>query len=262
MNRAQRRQAGRARIKEPVEPDRVVVGFCYGQSTQTPQWRRSLNFVYLRDAYSYRRIIGELAHEASGVHIPHARSAMVQHFLDNPLRPDWLWMVDTDATFADTVLEQLIEAADKTERPIVGALAFGVRVAQDEHGREKFNEVGAAALELFPTLYVCDADGNTNRIDEYPPDQLVQVHATGAHCLLIHRSVLEHDGWRDSHPLPWFRTATIAGREVSEDHYFCMKAGSLGFPIYVHTGIKTGHVKTFVADESLYLAQRTYASQS
>ena len=81
-------------------------------------------------------------------------------------------------------------------------------------------------------------------------------NATGAHCLLIHRSVLTDPRWReDGHPLPWFRSAVRLGREVSEDQFFCVRAQALGFPVHVHTGIKTGHVKTFVASEELYLAQ-------
>ena len=109
------------------------------------------------------------------------------------------------------------------------------------------------ALELFPTIYVYK-DNETVCVANYPRDQVVQCHATGAHCLLIHRTVVADERWlADGHPLPWFRTAVAHGEEVSEDQFFCMKAGSLGFPVHVDTSIKTGHVKTFVADESFYL---------
>lgn len=238
-------------------PGKVAVGYCYGQSTITPQWQQSYNFVLMRDAARSRRIVGQFAHEASGVHIPTARSAIVRDFIDHPAKPDWLWLVDTDATFADDVLERLIAAADPTTRPIMGALAFGVRIAKDAKGREIFNSVGAGSLELFPTVYVYSEQG-TGCVFAYPPDQIVQCHATGAHCLLIHRTVLADPRWlEDGHPLPWFRTAVANGEEVSEDQFFCMKAGSFGYPVHVDTSIKTGHVKTFVADEDLYLAQRS-----
>ena len=242
--------------KSTPDKNKVAVGYCYAQSTITPQWHRSYTFVLMRDAAQRRRIVGEFAHEVSGTHIPTARSQIVREFLKHPDRPDWLWIVDTDATFDDDTLDRLIASADPKLRPIMGALAFGVRLAKGPDGRVAYNGVGAAALELFPTIYVYD-DNATVCVANYPPDQIVQCHATGAHCLLIHRSVLADERWlTDGHPLPWFRTAVANGEEVSEDQFFCMKAGSLGYPIHVDTAIKTGHVKTFIADESLYLAQQ------
>ena len=234
-------------------PGKVMVGYCFGQSTITPQWARCYNKVLMRDAATKRRIIGELAHEASGAHVPSARSSIVAEFLSHPAKPEWLWFVDTDATFGDDVLERLLATADPKTRPIVGALAFGVRIVKDDKGREMFNSVGAAPMELFPTLYLYNEDGTSSTVFGYPRDQVVQCHATGAHCLLIHRSVVADERWQDGHPLPFFRTSVWNGAEVSEDRFFCMKAGSLGFPIHVDTAIKTGHVKTFVADEDMYL---------
>lgn len=238
---------------------KVIVGFCYGQSTMTPQWRRCLNFVMMRDATRSRRIVGELAHEVSGVHIPTARCSIVRTFLEHPAKPDWLWIVDTDATFADDVLDRLLASADPKERPIVGALAFGVRPTKDAKGADIVNPVGAWVPQLFPTIYVYTEEG-TGCVENYPRDTIVQCHATGAHCLLVHRSVLADPRWQqDGHPLPWFRTSVRNGAEVSEDQFFCMKAGAFGYPVHVDTSIKTGHVKTFVADEDLFLASRAVA---
>lgn len=233
----------------------VAVGFCYGQSTVTPQWRASYTMALMRDAATKRRIVGEFAHESSGVHIPTARCDIVEQFLAHGAEPEWLWLVDTDATFADDALDELLAAADPVERPIVGALAFGVRPVKNANGDEDFNAVRAARLELFPTIYFYD-DAGTWCYEGYPRNTVLRVNATGCHCLLIHRSVLEHPDWRaDGHPLPWFRQALRHGKEMSEDHYFCLKAQTLGFPIHVHTGVNTGHVKTFVADEDAYLRQ-------
>lgn len=232
----------------------VAVGFCYGQTTITPQWRRSYQMVTIRDAATKRQIVGEFAHEVSGAHVPTARCKIVADFLAHPRKPEWLWIVDTDATFADDVLDRLIASADPKTRPIVGALAFGVRVVKDAKGREVFNAVGAGQIELFPTIYFVTDDGTVPAFN-YPRDQVVQCHSTGAHCLLIHRSVLADPRWReDGHPDPWFRIAVRDGAIVSEDQFFCLKAGSLGYPVHVDTAIKTGHVKTFVADEDMYQA--------
>jgi hypothetical protein len=105
----------------------VMVGFVYGQSTYTPQFGHSLEHVLARDFATNRRIVGRLSRETSGVHVPDGRCKIVADFLNHPAKPEWLWMVDSDATFADDVLEQLIAAAHPTDRPIVGALAFGVK---------------------------------------------------------------------------------------------------------------------------------------
>ena len=203
-----------------------------------------------------RRIVCELERETSGAHVPSGRSKIVRDFLAHPARPDWLWFIDTDATFAFDVLEQLIKSADPVERPIVGALAFGVAVKRDAAGNDMADSVGGAALELFPTLYVWH-DGAAHRIDDYPRDELVRVHSTGAHCLLIHRTVLADRRWQDDPcPLPWFQMCWSDGKEVSEDQFFCVRAGAMGYPVWVDTRVKTGHVKQFVASESQYLAQR------
>jgi len=236
---------------------KVVVGYCYAQTTTTPQWQRSYSMVLLRDATKTRRIIGEFAHEVSGPHLPTAKCDIVRQFLAHPDKPDWLWMVDTDATFAPDTLDRLLTSADPVTRPIVGALAFGVRPAKDAKGHDIRNSVGATPLELFPTIYVYGENG-VGMIVDYPQNELVQCHATGGHCILLHRDMLADPRWLgDEHPQPWFRMAHRGTGEVSEDQFFCMKAGSLGFPVHVDTSIKTGHVKTFIADEDLYLAQRS-----
>jgi hypothetical protein len=239
-----------------TQAGKVAVGFCYAQSTVTPQWRSSYTMALLADATKSRRVVGEFAHETSGAHLAGARCDIVREFLAHPDKPDWLWLIDTDATFAPDALERLLKAADPVKRPIVGALAFGVRPAKDDRGQHIRNGVGATPLELFPTIYIYGENG-VAMVADYPRDQLVQCHATGCHCLLIHRNVLGDPRWlEDDHPQPWFRMAFRGGGEVSEDQFFCMKAGALGFPIYVDTATKTGHVKTFIADEDLYLAQR------
>jgi hypothetical protein len=230
---------------------KVAIGFCFGQTTITPQWRRSYTFAMAR-ALAKDLLTGEISHEASGVHVPDARSAIVKDFIVDPLQPEWLLFVDTDATFDDDLVERLLASADPVERPIVGGLAFAVR-PEAAPGRpgEYLNR-----FELLPTLTVMH-DGGATRLFDYPRDQLVQVHLTGCHCLLIHRSVLEDPRWlEDGHPLPWFRTSVMAGKKVSEDGFFCVKAGSFGYPIFIDTSVKTGHVKTFVADEAYYLTHR------
>lgn len=236
--------------------DTVVVGFCHGDRVH-PQWRRALSQVVVRDAMTRRRIVGEMDISASGAHVATGRCKMVRGFLAVPGRPEWLWIVDTDATFPPTILDRLLLSAHPVERPIVGALAFGIKPTEDAHGDTVMNDVGSSKLTVYPTLYRYDAQGRASRIWDYERNALVEVDGTGCHCLLIHRSVFEHEIWDLDHPNPWFRSGTVLnGGEVSEDLFFCLNARAAGFPIFIDTSAKTGHVKEVVIDESLYESQR------
>jgi hypothetical protein len=233
----------------------TVVAFCHRSDAIAPQFRRSLTMLLVRDAVRSRHILGEIDKESSA-NISTARCEIVGEFLENPDRPEWLWMVDSDMTFAPDILDQLLKTADPETHPIVGGLCFGVRPAKF-NGKEEFNGCGATPLELFPTIYTMDESGAMLHHATYPQDSVMRVTSTGAACLLVHRSVLADERWKaDGHPLPWFRESVLHGKVCSEDHFFCIKAGSLGYPVHLDTAAKTGHVKTFIADEDLFLAQR------
>lgn len=211
--------------------------------------------VLMRDARTAQHVVGELDKESSA-NISTARCEIVREFLAHPARPEWLWMIDSDMTFGDGILERLLATAHPVDRPIVGGLCFGVRPLKVD-GVERLNACLATELELFPTVYTLDADGRMLHWAGYPQDSVVQVSSTGAACLLVHRSMLADGRWlADGHPLPWFRESVLHGKVCSEDHFFCIKAGSFGFPVHLDTAAKTGHVKSFVADEDLYLSQR------
>lgn len=211
--------------------------------------------VMMRDAATSRHIVGEFDQESSA-NISSARCQIVRDFLAHPAKPEWLWMIDSDMTFGHDILDRLLATADPTERPIVGGLCFGVRPVKF-NGVEQFNDCLATPLELFPTIYTLNESGQMQHWNSYPRDTVVQVHSTGAACLLVHRSVFADERWtQDGHPLPWFRESVLNGKVCSEDHFFCIKAGSLGYPLHLDTAAKTGHVKTFIADEDLFLAQR------
>jgi hypothetical protein len=161
-------------------------------------------------------------------------------------------MLDSDMTFGDQILDRLLISANPESKPIMGGLCFGVR-PKKVNGVEQFNEVGASRLEAFPTLYKPTEDGATRPWFDYPQDKVVRVFSTGAACLLLHRDMLADRRWlADGHPLPWFREDVVNGRVMSEDQFFCIRAGSLGFPVHVDTGARTGHVKPMIVDEMFY----------
>lgn len=184
---------------------------------------------------------GEISRYSSA-NISNARNGIVRIFLDQT-EAEWLWMVDADMSFADDTLDRLLAVAHHERAPIVGGLCFGI----DEG-------------ELFGTLYDLKQqdDGALTmvRYNEFPPDAMFQVVATGAACLLIHRSVLEAVREKSPEPYPWFQETVFNGNPMGEDVTFCLRAGSLGFPVFVHTGIEIGHAKTQVLTADMYRAQR------
>lgn len=196
----------------------------------------------------------------TGPRIGEIRCRMVHHFLTHELinRADWLLMVDADMTFEPSLVEDLLAHADPKEVPIIGGLCFAG---------------GHAGGKAYPTIYREIDEGDNHvavePVDDYPPNRLVKCGATGAACLMMHRNVLTammrpwpkgygtlEDG--RVNPYPWFLEGTTdyKGRPLGEDVVFCRRARSLGFPIHVHTGVKLGHVKTYVLDEEAWLERR------
>ncbi len=191
----------------------------------------------------------------SGANVSAPRNEVVKQFLAYG-KADWLFMVDTDMTFAPDTVERLLEYADPDAAPIVGGLCFGL------------NDRG----ETVPTLYglMGDPDDPANldvtRFDAFPPDAMFQVVATGAACLLIHKTVFERMrdfehpnrpgkvGFNDAYP--WFQELEHDGRPVSEDIAFCWRAGLLQIPVYVNTAVQIGHIKERVLTMESYLHER------
>lgn len=186
----------------------------------------------------------------SGPRIATARCDVVREFLKSG--NDWLFMVDTDMTFSPDVVEKFIQNSNPKIRPVIGGLCFG-------GGRVGFP---------FPTLYTL-VDPSTNQgkltkvVTDYPKDALCKVDATGAAALFMHRSILldmekNYGEMPDGHPNPhpWFAETVQLGHEYGEDWTFCMRLRKMKVPLYVHTGIKFGHVKSHNYDESFFERMR------
>lgn len=202
---------------------------------------------------------GALLAVECGAVIARGRNQVVREFLK--LDADWLWMIDTDMTFEPSVLEDLIAAAHPTLRPIVGGLCFS-------YMREE-------SRKFWPTLYAwVPGSERLRRLTQYPADTLIPVAATGAACLLVHRTVLEKMAERWPPPRPWFDETPFydsdesgnailsSGDEYSEDISFCLRAQAAGFPVHVHTGIRCGHVKSFEVDETLFIQESAIMAEA
>lgn len=156
---------------------------------------------------------------------------------------EWLWTVDSDMGFKDDILEQMLEFAHPDRVPVLGALCYGQFTG-------KADGMGGYYRNSAPTLYVKrkipggDTEGYVIPSPGFPEDQLLKVDATGAACMLIHRSVLTAI-W-DEYGEQWYSRITRpnATMAMGEDMSFCHRLGELGIPVHVHTGIPTTHHKS------------------
>lgn len=197
----------------------VLIGYAH-PATVDGHFHDALVGLLIADAAGPRNVAGVVG-VLSGPQIAIARNRIVETLLASDA--EWLLMLDADMTFEPDVLEQLLAVANGDSRPIVGALCFAV--GPDGIG---------------PTLYYCQPQA-----EPYERDALVRVDATGAACILMHRTALTAviarfgDCYGDAHG-------------IGEDLEFCVRAGEVGVPIHVHTGIEAGHVKSTVIDQAAY----------
>ena len=227
-----------------AQGDAVTVAYVHPNDVTT-SWHQSLLQLIGWDLGHEMRVArgGWIAIRCYGSDgIPAARNKAVRDFLSTK-DADWLFWIDTDMGFAPDTVDRLIEVADPVNRPIVGGLCFAQKQT-DPPG------MGGWQTAIVPTIYdwtTVEATGETGFLSrrEYPVNALTQCAGTGAACVLIHRSVLERMAqggvkgeWYDRIPNP-----TAGGRLLGEDLSFCLRAGSLGIPIYVHTGVRTTHFK-------------------
>ncbi len=106
---------------------------------------------------------------------------------------------------------------------------------------------------IQPNMWV-EGDGTLEAVLDYPPDSLVEIDATGAACLMVHRDVFAKIAKGQGRDGLWFAHAIRSdGTPLSEDLSFCRRARAAGFPIHVHTGLRFGHTKPMVISERDYL---------
>lgn len=210
-------------------PERVVVGYIHGEFMR-PEFHVSLTKI---TRLSKLAVIADEIAVRSGPNLSRGRNMVVTLFLEDHDAP-WLFMADTDMVLAADCVDRLVSAADPQDRPVVGGLCF--------------SENPGGNPDRLPTMYEpVEADGQLvfARHERWPDDGLVQVTATGAACLLVHRDALETVGKSSGCPAaPWFRESVVGESLIGEDLTFCLRLGAAGIPVYVCTGVRAGHMKS------------------
>jgi hypothetical protein len=184
---------------------------------------------------------------ACGPNLSVGRNFLCRKFLNDSSAP-WLLMCDTDMWFPADTVDRLIEAADPVDRPVVGGLYLTMTI----HDSEVLSGSSATAGRVIkhPTMYEFVSGPGSERIVaylEWPEDSLVKVGGTGAGCLLIHRSALETiEKTSGDASAPWFRETDtdVPMSLMGEDLTFCLRCAAAEVPVYVHTGVRVGHLKT------------------
>lgn len=232
---------------------KVSIGFLH-PGHYSACFAESLAELQFADAALYQRTMhphGRMGKLCGSGGIVDGRNKLAQVFLDESAA-DWLFMVDSDMGFEPDTVERLISSAHAIERPVVGALAF----ANKTDGRSGNYGVRYRAQPTVYRWFEDDDKVGFAPMFDYPRDELVEVAATGAACMIVHRLALE--AIRDRYGDVWFDTLRHdKGSHFSEDLSFCIRVAGVGLPLYVDTRIKTGHDKTNAyLDEDYYDRQR------
>jgi hypothetical protein len=160
----------------------------------------------------------------------------MRHFLNTGA--DWIIQIDDDMVFEAQWVERMILRAEAHDIKIIGGLAFG-----DDHG------------QLFSTIMIPHPkEGGYLRAANWPKDGLVEVAATGAAMLAIHKdaALKIEKRYAQRAPYNWFEERVAKGRSFGEDVVFSERAKSCGFKLYIDTGNKTGHHKDAILTEAGY----------
>jgi hypothetical protein len=208
------------------EPKNVSLGFIHGGTVRVEFMVSVMNVIA-------NPFINNMSNSSAGPLIALARNNLVARFLERG-QEDWLWCLDTDIVFSQDCINQLMAVADPVNKPIVSALYYTIM-----NGRRAVTIYDENPE--FPETFDSPID--------YPDSEVVKVDGTGAGCLLIHRSVLEKIYEDNDKEQCWFREMVINKKVIGEDLSFAVRARRSGFPIYVHTGVQVGHIKSIMFGE-------------
>jgi hypothetical protein len=232
--------------------DAVTIGYVHNGIDVAYSWHKCFIELVGHDMTHGGHVIrGGWAATRFSHNIVDARNTAIAGWLDDESHSgsDWWFWLDTDMGFSPDTVEELLRVADPKTRPIVGGLCFS-------NSEEGDDGMGGKRCEPRPTMFKWVPELGTVCVADYPVNSIVDVAATGSACILIHRSVFEKireeegDHFYDRIPNPY------VGGMMGEDISFCLRAASYGFPAFVHTGVRTTHLKNFWLSEVDYWQYR------
>jgi len=163
------------------------------------------------------------------------RNTAIQRLLKSPA--EWLLWIDSDMTFRPETFATMWQAAHEAPFPrIVSALAF--MFDGNNHS-------------LAPNIFDWNEETQEHDVrNNYPLDDQFWTDATGVAFTLIHRSVFEAVEY------PWHQDHVEhpeTGKPMGHDISFYYKCRQAGIRVWYCSDAKTGHIKTFEADEAAYM---------
>ncbi len=182
---------------------------------------------------------------SSGPYLDMGRNEAVQKYYAQPDITDYLLFVDTDIAFTADDIRAVVDAAEAyyaatNDRPVVGGLYQGV-VAGGKHRNVIAYELRADddGTHRFYPISVDEINAYTAET----PDALFEVGGIGTGFMLIHRDILDHFTEVFEAPQQWFYEGVINGQWFGEDLIFCLRAKSLGHPVFAHPRVRLTHYK-------------------
>jgi len=143
-----------------------------------------------------------------------------------------LIMLDVDMVYHPKTITRLLSH----NLPIVAALSF--------RRYPPFDSIMLRAAE----------EGNVKgylSVDEWTQDEIVEVDATGAACIMYDMDVFR------KMPAPWFKFRKLDdGTNVGEDIGFCQDLKAAGYRIFVDTSVPADHLTTMAVNRQTNLLYR------
>lgn len=175
-----------------------------------------------------------------------ARNKLVEMFLDNPDKPEWLLFLDDDQVYPETLVEALMIAVQSVEADTgVKCLTMSMPV---------WRFMGDVAPAVTHNVFDMAENGQfAPRTEPLPENAVFQVAGIGAGCIAIHREALERVRQISAeHNMGdkacWFRHIVWPHNE-GEDLYFCRMLLGSTIPLFVTTTLGVlEHVKQIRLD--------------
>lgn len=173
-------------------------------------------------------------------------------------RPDYIF-IHADNGPIDTLRNDIVETAMKAGATKVIMMDTDMIYHPKTITRllsHRLPIVGALCFRRYPPFDSIMLRGDVKgylSVDEWEQDELVEVDATGAGCLMFDMEVFR------KMPFPWFkfRRDPVSGAGIGEDIGFCQDLKAAGYRIFVDTSVPCDHLTTMAVNEKTNRLWRT-----